>query len=527
MSEARIEPVDSDEDVRRYVHELRDLISKAPDVVGELLPSGELQLRCEARDLRVSFRDQEPGGRYWIRCIRGVGRGSFAANVKPVESGVAPGVEGRFVLMDGRPYLTRSGSWNIGGITDSKRKFHEYADNTGEWERVEVDGERRFVVTPIDIEPSDLMDNLDKFLSFVLDFKEQYSNSPGSNRGTTDAEEGADSTTSSDEKTPNTIIFYGPPGTGKTYKTAPRCVEICDGMGRLTDDQVRERYAEIRKRYKELVGCGRVEFVTFHQSYGYEEFVEGLRPVPNEGGQAGFRLVPTPGVLKRIAERARGDLGNAYVLVIDEINRANISKVMGELITLLEEDKREGASNEVAVTLPHSGDEQKFTLPRNLHILGTMNTADRSIALIDTALRRRFQFEEMAPKPELLSVVDGIDLPAVLKTINDRLEYLIDRDHLIGHAWLMNASTKADVDDIMRRKIIPLVAEYFYDDWRKVRAVLGNDFVRGEPLATPPGLDEEDVEERFRWTVRDDFAQDAYRRLISGQSTSPEADADA
>ena len=326
----------------------------------------------------------------------------------------------------------------------------------------------------------------------------------------------------------NTIL-YGPPGTGKTYLTAPRCVEICDRTGRLTDDRIRERYAEIRKRYKELVGCGRVEFVTFHQSYGYEEFVEGLRPAPNEGGQIGFRLVPTPGVLKRIAERARGDLENAYVLVIDEINRANISKVMGELITLLEEDKREGALNEVAVTLPHSGDEQKFTLPPNLHILGTMNTADRSIALIDTALRRRFHFEEMAPKPELLSVVNGIDLPAVLKSINDRLEYLIDRDHLIGHAWLMNASTKADVDDIVRRKIIPLVAEYFYDDWRKVRAVLGgtDDFVRGERLAPPAGIDEEDVEERFRWTVRDDFAADAYRRLISGQSGSPEAHADA
>ena len=335
----------------------------------------------------------------------------------------------------------------------------------------------------------------------------------------TRSDEPADALARSDQPPLNTIL-YGPPGTGKTYLTAQRCVEICDGPDVRDDD---------RKRYKELVASGRVEFVTFHQSYGYEEFVEGLRPVPNEGGQAGFRLVPTPGVIKRIADRARGDLENAYVLVIDEINRANISKVMGELITLLEEDKREGASNEVAVTLPHSGDEQKFTLPPNLHILGTMNTADRSIALIDTALRRRFQFEEMAPEPELLSVVDGVDLPAVLKTINERLEYLYDRDHLIGHAWLMNASTKADVDDIMRRKIIPLIAEYFYDDWRKVRAVLGgaDDFVRGERLAPPPGLDEEDVDERFRWTVRDDFASDAYRRLISGQSTSPEADADA
>ena len=313
----------------------------------------------------------------------------------------------------------------------------------------------------------------------------------------------------------NTVL-YGPPGTGKTYMTAQRCVDICGPTG-----------TDIRERYEELVECGQVEFVTFHQSYGYEEFVEGLRPALSENGQAGFRLEATPGVLKRIAGRARNDPENAYVLVIDEINRANISKVMGELITLLEEDKREGAENEIAVTLPHSG--QRFTLPPNLHILGTMNTADRSIALIDTALRRRFDFEEMPPKPGLLGTVDGIDLPAVLKTINERLEYLRDRDHLVGHAWLMNARTKVDVDNIMRRKIIPLIAEYFYDDWRKVRAVLGNtnDFVRGEPLQPPQGLDDADVDERFRWTVQDEFAADAYHRLVLGRPTAPEADAGA
>ena len=522
MSEVRIEPVDSDEDVRRHVHELRDLIAKAPDV--QVNPSSPGKLRCKAKHLSVEIRE-EPGGRHWVQCIRD-GRGSFTANVKPVESGALPSVEGRFVLMDGRPFLTRSGVIKINGVWGAERKFHEYTDINGEWERIEVDGERRFVVTPIDIEPSDLLENLDKFLSYVLDFREQHRNSPDGNRGTAKPSEGSDSTTSKVAKTLNTI-FYGPPGTGKTYLAAPRCVEICDRTGRLADDQIRERYAEIRKRYKELVASGRVEFVTFHQSYGYEEFVEGLRPVPNEGGQAGFRLVPTPGVLKRIAERARGDLEkNDYVLVIDEINRADISKVMGELITLLEEDKREGAENEVAVTLPHSGDEQKFTLPPNLHILGTMNTADRSIALIDTALRRRFRFEEMAPKPELLSVVDGIDLRKVIETINDRLEYLIDRDHLIGHAWLMNVDTKADVDDVMRRKVIPLIAEYFYDDQRKVCAVLGDtdDFVRREELSPPPGLNEEDMEKRFRWQVRDDFGADAYRRLHR-QSTSPEADA--
>ncbi len=140
------------------------------------------------------------------------------------------------------------------------------------------------------------------------------------------------------------VILYGPPGTGKTYATANRCVAICDGETESEDGRIRERY-------QGLVDAKRVEFITFHESYGYEEFVEGLRPETGTG--AGFRLEPTDGVLKRIAERARGS-GEPHVLVIDEINRANVSKVMGELITLLEEDKREGAANEVAVTLPLS-----------------------------------------------------------------------------------------------------------------------------------------------------------------------------
>ena len=315
----------------------------------------------------------------------------------------------------------------------------------------------------------------------------------------------------------NTIL-YGPPGTGKTFHTSEYCVEICDGQSDRSEE-------EIRNRYRQLIKEKRVEFVTFHQSYGYEEFVEGLRPKPGRAGSAGFRLVPTTGVLKRIAKRARKNSEESYVLVIDEINRANVSKVLGELVTLLEDDKREGADNEVNVTLPYSG--VRFTLPRKLYILGTMNTADRSIALLDTALRRRFEFKEMPPEPELLSEVSestGIELPAVLGAINTRLEWLLDRDHLIGHAWLMRVNSKADVDRIMRHKIIPLIAEYFYDDWNKVQAVLGggDEFVRKESLSVPPNLEGEG-EERYRWTIQKDFSGKAYDRLIAGKELTKES----
>ena len=310
---------------------------------------------------------------------------------------------------------------------------------------------------------------------------------------------------------PLNTILYGPPGTGKTYATASRCIEICDGKPPQDDE-------ELRAHHGKLMDEGRIEFVTFHQSYGYEEFVEGIRPVASAEEGAAMRLGVEPGVVKRIAERAR-KVPEPHVLVIDEINRANISKVMGELITLLEEDKREGAENEVAVTLPYSG--QRFTLPANLHILGTMNTADRSIALLDTALRRRFRFKEMSPRSDLLREArdrTGVDLPRVLVVLNERLEYLIDRDHQIGHAWMMEAETRDDVDAVMRHKIIPLIAEYFYDDWSKVRAVLGgtDHFVERRPFGIPPGLENDIGEARYRWTVRQRFDGDAYRFLIDG-----------
>lgn len=623
---------------------------------------------------------------YWIGFgHEGEEKPVFGANIKME----GKGSDGLFVedKGSGKIHLTHSGDLHLAqrekyrdhpatrNCADNLRKYTEKFAGQVSW--VSVEGKYRLKVTPpIGGPPGAVLDETAQVHEAIRRFMDNPEDLMSLNSPIEDLPQ------------PETYcalntILYGPPGTGKTFATARRCVEICEGLlDNLRDD-------EIRRRYDTLVENRRVEFITFHQSYSYEEFVEGLRPEVNEKPKSstGFRLVPAPGILKQIADRARptfslsgremfkmslgnpkgkkyeeifkqsiesgyaylgyggdvdwsapkfvsndeidrhwkeamlepsrklashflkqfrnfveeGDIliipakGNKfraigevtgsyeydpdseyrhrravrwhwseesgrssaeiysgqlthahairhldlklvireklldyisgsrtkpYVLIIDEINRANISKVMGELITLLEEDKREGAENEVIVRLPYS--RKPFTLPANLHILGTMNTADRSIALIDTALRRRFQFEELAPDPnQLKEEVDGIKLREVLEAINDRLEYLIDRDHLIGHAWLMQAETKADVDSIMRHKIIPLIAEYFYDDWRKVSAVLGDtgDFIQRKKLPRPPGLEEAEADEdRYRWTVqKEEFSLEAYSRLIEGK----------
>ncbi|MYC25925.1 MAG: AAA domain-containing protein [Gammaproteobacteria bacterium] len=235
----------------------------------------------------------------------------------------------------------------------------------------------------------------------------------------------------------------------------------------------------------------RYEFITFHQSYSYEEFVEGIRPVLNEGDlgsqESAFELVV--GIFRRICERARDDkFGNRYAIFIDEINRGNISKIFGELITLIEEDKREGATNELSVTLPYS--KQQFTVPRNLDIYGTMNTADRSLVHIDTALRRRFTFKELMPEPSLLSQVVykdvEIDLIRLLQTVNARIEALFDREHTIGHAYFLKGTGESiegdELPDIFQHKVIPLLTEYFFDDWAKVREVFADDKDNKNPI---------------------------------------------
>jgi predicted RNA-binding protein with PUA-like domain len=224
------------------------------------------------------------------------------------------------------------------------------------------------------------------------------------------------------------------------------------------------------------------EFVTFHQSFAYEEFVEGLKPVTSGDEDAEIRYRVVPGVFRQFCERAERawraspDDPPKYLLVIDEINRANIAKVLGELITLIEDDKRLGAENQLTVTLPYSG--VRFGVPPNLFILGTLNTADRSIALLDLALRRRFTFVEMMPQPSLLGKVAGVDLSALLRTLNQRITALLDRDHQIGHSYFVNLSDADDLHFAWYTRVVPLLQEYFYNDTARLRRILGGEFVR-------------------------------------------------
>ena len=283
----------------------------------------------------------------------------------------------------------------------------------------------------------------------------------------------------------NTIL-YGPPGTGKTWHTVTRAVAVVDD--REVGDVAQEVRPAVKRRFDEHRGAGRIEMVTFHQNTTYEDFVEGIRPVLTRGGDApaepeslgDVQYELSRGVFRRIAERAALDPNHRYVLVIDEINRGNIARIFGELITLIEESKRIGQDDEARVTLP--GSKTDFGVPANLHVLGTMNTADRSIALLDTALRRRFVFEEMMPDPFHSGIrkdVDGIDCQKLLAAMNRRIAALLDREHQIGHTYFLRVDTLVALAGTFQNRIIPLLQEYFYDDWEKIRAVLNqNAFVR-------------------------------------------------
>ena len=283
---------------------------------------------------------------------------------------------------------------------------------------------------------------------------------------------------------PLNTILYGPPGTGKTWHTVTRAVAIVEK--RDMDEVARENRSDVKERYDEYREAGQIKMVTFTQNTTYEDFVEGIRPVLSNGASADGQSSPersesediryelSQGVFRGIAEDAEKQRNRPYVLVIDEINRGNIARIFGELITLVEDSKRIGRDDEARVTLPGSKDE--FGVPSNLYILGTMNTADRSIALLDTALRRRFVFREMMPDPshDGIKNIDGVDCGKVLGAMNRRIAVLLDREHQIGHTYFLGVDSMAALADTFRWRIMPLLQEYFYDDWEKIRAVLNN-----------------------------------------------------
>lgn len=290
------------------------------------------------------------------------------------------------------------------------------------------------------------------------------------------------------------------------------------------------------------------DIITFHQAYSYEDFIEGIRPRLNateedgsgvayslEDGafmravRAALRLTKFEGTLDAFCKLSRAErrdlLHDAphYALFIDEINRGNVARVFGELLTLLEEDKRLGADREVIVTLPYS--RTAFGVPSNLHVIGTMNTADRSVEALDTALRRRFVFRELAPKPELLRFeIEGqIDPARLLRSINLRLEKLRDRDHCIGHAYLLPLEKEPTLDalkSVFRSSILPLLQEYFFGDWGKIGLVLGRDFVRKRDagliaLADFPHDDRDALDERAVYELADvdELTNNSFKRI--------------
>jgi|GEM_PF-778511 len=251
--------------------------------------------------------------------------------------------------------------------------------------------------------------------------------------------------------------------------------EVTEALEEALQQLNREQEGSDIKRYV---------FTTFHQSFAYEDFIEGIKPRMDEGESGELSYQIEAGVFMKIAKLAANDPDNDYAIFIDEINRGNVSAIFGELISLIEDDKREGKENELSCILPYS--KSRFSVPANLYIFGTMNTADRSVEALDTALRRRFRFEEVMPDPEVIRdhvgeqgvLADGTDVAAILEAINERIEILVDRDHTIGHSYFLGVNKTENLKAVFADKVIPLLQEYFYGDYGKIGLVLGKGFVR-------------------------------------------------
>jgi 5-methylcytosine-specific restriction protein B len=284
-------------------------------------------------------------------------------------------------------------------------------------------------------------------------------------------------------------IYYGPPGTGKTLVAVQKAVELVDPS--FTGDNFQDYFEHFTTGLAD-----RTAFVTFHQALQYEDVVESIRPVlveddgeeslieedgeessGNEATAIQYQLHAGP--LMRILRDALDNEEADYVLVIDEINRGDISRILGPLISSLEPDKRLGGPYPIGFDsqYPRAGEDPRIFMPPNLHIIGTMNSADRNIALVDYALRRRFEFVEVPPDPSLLGVTKdepAIDLELLLKTLNRRVSFLLGKDHEIGHGYLMGCETNEQAVTRFARRVLPLLSEYFYGNEGALLLVLGD-----------------------------------------------------
>ena len=354
---------------------------------------------------------------------------------------------------DGKTYLTHSGKFGSPGA-----RIDGFIEHTGPDNWIDVDVEKgrskRFPVTQIDHDVSDV-DILEDVASFVA----KVASYVAKTEEHTDTAAPAGPTPSQ----PSALnrILYGPPGTGKTFDAISDAVEIIDRSPPTDRERAKARFDELRE-------AGQIEFVTFHQNYAYEDFIEGIRPVLDKNELA-YEL--RDGIFKKIAERARKRPNVGYVLIIDEINRGNIAKIFGELITLIEPSKRLDRDDEAKARLPYS--QELFGVPPNLHLIGTMNTADRGILLLDAALRRRFDFvEKMPDTSHIADDIEGVNGQDLLMAINRRIVENLDRDHQIGHTYLIGVKTLDELAHAFQTQIIPLLQEYFYDDWEKMHNVL-------------------------------------------------------